>query len=214
METEMPIFENNRDLLERFRRGEHAALTEVYNHYAADVLLLARRGFTTRRRGPGYVWGEDEDGAHDLVQETFAKAFSDKARTSFDGLRPYRPFLLRIAKNLMIDRLRARPLECAREYRCDVTDIDTRAASNEQFVIDEDLVEDLYRKKLLAVTSEFLASLDPESRAVVSLRLDRQLSQDDAAYILGCSRRRVRTLEGRVQNQLRRRMRALGLAGS
>ena len=62
-----------------------------------------------KAQGHVYVAGvPDTDAEHDLVRETFVRAFAEKARSSFDGLRPYRPFLLRITKNLMIDRFRSR----------------------------------------------------------------------------------------------------------
>ncbi len=47
----MSIFDNNRELLDRFRRGDRAALAEVYEHYVDDVALLARRGFTIESAG-------------------------------------------------------------------------------------------------------------------------------------------------------------------
>src|SRR5690349_20476148 len=103
----MPIFDNNRELLDRFRRGERAALAAVYEHYVDEVARLARRGFPLDSPGGAYIPGVDLEGEHELVQDTFVRAFSDRARTSFDGVLPYRPFLLRITRNLMIDRLRA-----------------------------------------------------------------------------------------------------------
>ena len=47
-----------------------------------------------------------EEQALDLVQEVFLRAFDERARLGYDGLRPYRPYLLRIAKNLRIDTAR------------------------------------------------------------------------------------------------------------
>lgn len=52
----MPIFDNNRELLDRFRRGERAALAAVYEHYVDDVALLARRGFAIDARGGAPRW--------------------------------------------------------------------------------------------------------------------------------------------------------------
>ncbi|MCP4679015.1 MAG: sigma-70 family RNA polymerase sigma factor [Deltaproteobacteria bacterium] len=40
------------------------------------------------------------------VQEVFARAFSDSARTVFDGLRPYKNYLAMIARNYIIDSFR------------------------------------------------------------------------------------------------------------
>src|SRR5690606_26497887 len=57
----MPIFASDRDLLDRFRRGEREALTTVYEQYVDTVGALARRGFTIESQGHVYVSGADVD---------------------------------------------------------------------------------------------------------------------------------------------------------
>ena len=207
----MSIFENNRELLDRFRGGDRAALVEVYEAYVDDVATLARRGFTMEAHGHVYVAGFDAQDEYELVQDTFLRAFGDKARISFDGLRPYRPFLLRITKNLMIDRLRARR---AQGRQGGVGDIDEVLESNTAVAVIEDPAEDLHWDELSAKTADFLAELDQEARDVIRLRFEDDLSQDAVAERLGCSRRRVRTLEARVQKRLQRHLRKLGLLDS
>jgi RNA polymerase sigma factor (sigma-70 family) len=207
----MSIFENNRDLLDRFRRGDRAALAEVYERYVDDVAILARRGFTMESQGHVYVAGADPDGERELVQETFVKAFGEKARDSFDGLRPYRPFLLRITKNLMIDRFRARRKDRMREDGDGVGDIDAILEANGAFAEAPDHERDLHWQKLSAATKTFLSQLDRQTQEVVRLRFEEDLSQDACAKKLGCSRRRVRTLEERVQKQLRRHLKESGM---
>lgn len=197
----MSIFDNNRELLDRFRRGERAALAEVYEHYVDDVALVARRGFTMESAGHAYIRGADLEGEHELVQDTFVKAFSASARASFDGLRPYRPFLLRITKNLMIDRFRARRSAAAAPISELVDAVDPATAPDPE--------AELHWKELSEATAAFVAALDPESREVVRLRFERELSQDVVAAELGCSRRRVRTVEHRVEAGLKRHLRRL-----
>jgi RNA polymerase sigma factor (sigma-70 family) len=202
----MPIFDNNRELLDRFRRGERAALAAVYERYVDDVALIARRGFTIDSPGAGHVPGVNLEGEHELVQETFVRAFGDSARASFDGVRPYRPFLLRITRNLMIDRLRAsrRPGALAGAEPIDDL-LDTRA----DLAISPAHEEDLHWRSLSEATAAFLATLDPEARQIVRLRFEAELSQDAIAEQLGCSRRRVRTVEHRVQAGLKRHLNRL-----
>jgi hypothetical protein len=53
--------------------------------------------------------------------------------------------------------------------------------------------------------------LPPECREFVRLRFEDELSQDQVAQSLACSRRRVRTLENRVQKGLRRHLKKRGL---
>lgn len=198
----MPIFDHNRELLDRFRRGERAALAEVYEHYVDDVARVARHGFVIEAAGHVVIRGVDLEGEHELVQETFVKAFGEAARNSFDGLRPYRPFLLRITKNLMIDRHRRR------NAAAPIADLSVLQEASERASV-PDHAEDLHWRALSDATTAFLAGLDPESRDVVRLRFESELSQDVVAEQLGCSRRRVRTVERRVKSQLERRLKQL-----
>jgi RNA polymerase sigma factor (sigma-70 family) len=192
------IFDNNRDLLDRFRRGDREALAEVYYRYVDEVASLARRGFTIESSGHVYVRGVTGDGEREIVQETFARAFSEKARVAFNGIDPYRPYLMRIAKNLLIDRFRT---QSKQEVELDD---DTPIALGDEPV-------DLDWEQRRTATVEYLATVDPELRQVVRLRFEEELSQDEVAAQLGCSRRRVRTLEARAQKELRKWLQKRGL---
>ena len=200
----MPVFENNRDLLDGFRRGDRSALAAVYQCYVDDVARLVRIGFTvTTADGPIRVTGAtDVQTEHDVLQETFVKAFSPAARTGFDGLRPYRPYLMRIAQNVLIDRFR----RMQRERRDALEEIDQ--------IIDDsgaDLGGSLHWRQLSACAAEFVASLDEECRRFVTLRFEDDLSQDAVASAMGASRRRIRTLEDRVCLGLEKHLRERGL---
>jgi len=191
----MTIFATDRALLDRFRRGERTALAAVFEHYVDDVATLARRGFTIESSGHVYVRGATRDGEFELVQETFAKAFVEKARLAYDGLSPYRPYLLRITKNLMIDRYRAEQKE-ARGVSLDSMELDALEPAAEP-PPDRDF------QKLTAATTEYVATLDPRERELVRLRFEEGGSQDAVAAALGWTRRKVRTLERDVQRGLR-----------
>src|SRR6478672_2492853 len=90
----------DRELLSAFRAGERAALERVYLAYVDDVFRLIAVGF---ERNPHEQ--------RSLVQDVFVRAFSDRARLGFDGIRPYRPYLLTIARNVLVDRARAQSSE-------------------------------------------------------------------------------------------------------
>jgi RNA polymerase sigma-70 factor (ECF subfamily) len=199
----MPIFQHDRALLDSFRRGAPDALTRVYRAYVDEVATLARRGFTIESSGHAYVRGFDRDGEYELVQETFAKAFAEKARLAFDGLQPYRPYLLRITKNLMIDRFRANRRQPVALDEVGVGELERLLATSSAMPQGEEPA-DPHWKQLLAATTEFVATLDVESRQLITMRFDEELSQDDAAERLRCSRRRVRTVERKVQKLLRK----------
>jgi RNA polymerase sigma-70 factor, ECF subfamily len=204
------IFANNRDLLDRFRRGDREALAAVYYRYVDEVATLARRGFTIESSGHVYVRGLDADGERELVQDTFVKAFAESARLAYDGVSPYRPYLLRITKNLMIDRYRAAQRRTVELDRSGVGDIDQLLAANCEFAA-ADEPEDLHWKQLRTATNEFVATLDDESRQLIALRFVEELSQDETALRMKCSRRRVRTIEDRVVAGLRKSLQKRGL---
>jgi RNA polymerase sigma factor (sigma-70 family) len=196
------VFENKRDLLDGFRRGDRSALAAVYEHYVDDVARLVRIGFTvTTAEGPVRVSGAvDVDAEHEVLQETFVKAFSPAARLGYDGLRPYRPYLMRIAQNVMIDRFRRTRREPVSAIEDVIDESDGRAAAS-------DPGDSLHWRQLSAHAAEFVASLDEEARRFVALRFEDDLSQDAVAERLGVSRRRVRTLEERVCRGLERALR-------
>jgi RNA polymerase sigma factor (sigma-70 family) len=192
------VLETDRDLLDRFRRGEREALAAVYYHYVDEVAALARRGFTIESSGHVYVRGVSGDGEREIVQETFARAFTEKARLAYNGIDPYRPYLMRIAKNLLIDRFRAQAKQAVE------LDDDTPIELGGEPV-------DLDWDKRRAATVEYLATLDAEAREIVRLRFEEELSQDEVAERAGCSRRRVRTIEANAQKELRKWLSKRGL---
>jgi RNA polymerase sigma-70 factor (ECF subfamily) len=199
----MSVFEHDRALLDGFRKGDREALTRVYYHYVDDVAALVRRGFVVAAAGPIHVPGaRDREAERELTQEVFVRAFAAPARQAYDGLRPYRPYLLRIARNLLVDRARA--------ARHDVP-FDELAEHGAEPAAAAPEVEDVHWQQLRAATQEYVAGLDEELRRFIEARFAQERSQRDAAAQLGLSRRRVRTLEQRAQRGLRRWLRKRGL---
>jgi RNA polymerase sigma-70 factor (ECF subfamily) len=197
------ILERNRPLLEAFRRGERAALTTVYTHYVDEVALLVRQGFTVSAAQVAVPGERDPQRQRDLVQETFLRAFSERARLAYDGLSPFRPWLLRIAKNLMIDEGRRAGRMVLEPPSADALD----AAA----VLDASPEEALAWKTLRAATIAWRAAIEPELQRFVQLRFEEERSQAEVAALLAVTRRRVRTLETEVRVGLRVHLRKLGL---
>src|ERR1700757_2272403 len=71
-----------------------AAIRQLYSHYAKAL--------------HGYVeqFCPDQASADDIVQETFIRAWRHLPQLSADD-RPVRPWLYRVARNLLIDATRA-----------------------------------------------------------------------------------------------------------
>lgn len=190
----MTEFEKDRRLLEAFRAGRRDALESVFNAYIEDVARVVRLGFSVDGRSRIYGTSDPEE-QREIIHDVFVRAFEEKARLRYDGLRPYRPYLLRIAKNLMIDRAR-------RAKRRPVN-----VGSGMEPPAFEDLVsgcipmptreEDLDWKRQRRVAARYMESLPEEERDFVRLRFVESLPQARVAEVLGITRRRVRTLEKR-----------------
>jgi RNA polymerase sigma factor (sigma-70 family) len=193
------IFEGNRPLLDAFRRGDREALRKVYVRYVTEVAAFLRRGFTLQGPPPARVPGVgDEARLGDNTQEVFVRAFAERARQSYDGLRPYRPFLLRIARNLRIDEVRA----SGREVLATSDDeYEPRPDPTEPPPAPE---EDVHWQGLSRLAKEYIDGLDEEARRYVEARFVEELSQAEVAETMGITRRRVRTLEHDVQAGLKR----------
>jgi RNA polymerase sigma factor (sigma-70 family) len=172
------IFENDRPLLDAFRRGQKAALSRVYFAYVDEVARVVRD--------------------RELIQEVFVRAFSESARLAYDGLRPYRPYLLRIARNVLVDRLRARGRE---------VDVDTLELADEKPSADELL----HTARMKEATAEHVARLSAEEKRFIRLRYEEGLSQEDVAKQMKATRRRMRTLEKRIEEGLVAHLRKRGL---
>jgi RNA polymerase sigma-70 factor (ECF subfamily) len=187
----MEILANNRRLLLRFREGDREALAEVYWAYVDRVERALRPRFGAAAPGS---WGGSASDLEDVLQEVFIKAFSPEARMSYDGLRPYGPFLFAIARNVFADWWR-------RRYREIPTDLALTEAGADT-VFDDATVAfaDAHR---MAQVERFVRGLPDDLRAVHEARFGRGLSQRDAAAALGIGRQTLRTLERRLTEMLR-----------
>lgn len=191
------MLEHDRDILAAYRAGRRDALERVYLAYVDDVFRLVALGFATAR---GVVRGErDPAEQRVVVQEVFARAFAERARVAYDGVRPFRPYLLTIARNLMVDRARGATAERER-----ASEVDVDAIIDADAPIPGTPADDPEQAALRARVASYLETLDPDTRAFVTLRFEQDLSQADVAARLAVTRRRVRTLEARVIKGVRR----------
>src|SRR5688572_479655 len=101
----LSLLTDDRLLLTRFRAGERSSMEIVFRHYAPQLSALVARGLSTRGgriRPPSPFKG----GA--VVQEAFARAFTEKARGSYDGASDYLQYLAAIARNELLNQQRDR----------------------------------------------------------------------------------------------------------
>ncbi|HVY28174.1 MAG TPA: sigma-70 family RNA polymerase sigma factor [Polyangiaceae bacterium] len=209
----MPVLVEDRALLEAFRAGDKRALQRVYEFYFDDVYRLAALGFVNSD-GKRIGRIEREADRLDFLQDVFVRAFSKQARESYDGLRPYRPFLLRIARNLRVDRARQQNRDPSASPRLvdDALHIDELIDQNLTLPSPHDAEADATWQRLLHETASIVSELEQDLQQLAQLRFVEELSQADTAAKLGTTRRRVRTLEGRLMRSVRRGLSRLGLS--
>jgi RNA polymerase sigma-70 factor (ECF subfamily) len=197
-------------LLRGFRRGDPDALEAVYLAHVREVEGWVR-GALLRS---GRLTHAD---LADLVQDVFLRAFSESARASYDGLRPYPPFLMTVARNLFIDWARRTGREVPRS---DILDgplagegqpgAGAAAQASTEGAVGAGEGEP-FAPAVVAVADAYVQSLPDELRRIHHQRFVVGSPQRQAAEALGISRQTLRTLEKRLVIGLRRRLREAGM---
>lgn len=188
---------NQPGLLPAFREGRPDALECVYKAYVDTVERHVR--FTFRATGLA-AFGECA-GIDDAVQEVFARAFAPSARQAFDGVRDYAPYLMTIARNCIVDGMRARRREILKAPEEVSEQIDEAAPSSRN---GSDL-------KVISILHGYLEQLPVPIKRIYEQRFTLGHSQQETALALGISRRAVRTGESHLARGLRRALQASGI---
>jgi RNA polymerase sigma factor (sigma-70 family) len=192
----MPIFSNDPELLRAFTAGNRAALERVYWEYVAKIERIMRFGFVSADSVRVGGVGETGPELRDLVQEVFTKALSPEARRTYDGLRPYGPYVFAIARNVLADWQR----RSGREVPTDGTSLEASLEAMPPAVDDVHAYAD---QGTVDIVERFVRGLPADLRALHEHRFVRGLSQRDAAAALGLSRQNVRTIEEKLRTMLR-----------
>jgi len=205
--------EQNRPLLEGFRRGDPDALDRVYREYAEEVATVLIHGFAFRSGGRSARFHglSSRFDLEDVLQEVFLRAFGARARLAYDGLRPYGAYLAAIARSAVIDRLRSYARWEARVLWDEV------AAHREPLPEDAgnatDLLEgtvalggnpvrDVENAELARLLIDFQDGLSPAESEVFRLRFREGKSLPDVERATGRSPSRVKTLERKLRERL------------
>jgi RNA polymerase sigma-70 factor, ECF subfamily len=196
----MTLFLDRRELLARFRTGERRALEETYRHYAPVVSTFLSRGFTfasgaQSMRFRGYREPFDLDNA---LAETFMRAFREPARLGYDGIKPYRNYLLTIARNLVIDELRSK--DAAMSTVVLSADFEDTIGTDP---LDSPTAEEgLLAKELGDLCARFVGRLGEREQNFFRARFEEARTQVDAGKEVGLSHMQARTLEKRLRQRL------------
>jgi RNA polymerase sigma-70 factor (ECF subfamily) len=146
-------------LIKRWKEGDERAATALVERHAT---ALAR-----------YIGSLGErDGAEEVVQDTFVRAF--QSLESFRGDSSLRTWLFTIARRLVVDRRRAF------RRRREVGDLDEVDAATEYTALDGLIASEAKRKVWGAV-----GKLSPTQREVFLLRVNEGLSYKEIAEVAG-----------------------------
>ena len=202
----MSLLTEEPNLLARFREGERRSMEIVFRHYAPRLSALVARGLSTRggRLRPASPF---EVGA--VVQEAFARAFTQKARAAYDGGSDYLQYLAAIARNALLNQRREREdvaSHSALESELNGT-ADRGATLSAAPPSPEQVAEE---RELHGLVAAFLAGREQRERDVYRARFEQHLTQDDAATVLGLTRIQVRRLEAKLRRDLFVHLRTAG----
>ena len=165
-----------KELIDRARNNDQAAITELYNKTYSSVYYTVKAMI------------KDEDAALDILQDSYIKAFK-----SLDQLKEpekFKAWVKQIAHNRSIDYLRkTKPLLFSEMESADsdtpLEFEDTNTDNLPEAVIDRDETSRLIR--------EILNDLPDEQRAVISMFYYEQLSVKEIAEQLGVSENTVKS---------------------
>ncbi|HEY3357260.1 MAG TPA: sigma-70 family RNA polymerase sigma factor [Polyangia bacterium] len=188
------------ELLARFRAGDRDAMAIVFEHYAGPLARYLAAGFAFETAGaPARFDGvRSRFDLHDLVAETFRRAFEERARGAFAASGPFEGYLRAIARNLVLDRLRGGRPEAG-------------AGALDAAAEPRPTPEEACRlAELRRLVEAFRGALEPLERRLLALRYQDGLSQEDAAVRLKTTRRWVRDREAALRARLERHLRGSG----
>lgn len=204
-------FRDDPAFLDRFRAGQASALDRVYRAYYRPLRSFILRGFAFQSEGRSlYFAGAMQDSdVEDVLQETFRRAFGDRARASFDGVRPYKNYLFTIARNAVITDVthRSRQIPVGEALMRDAPGDDLtplqawvfarqNLPSPDQRPVSDERVEGL---EVYGLIMGFVEGLDEESQRFFEVRFLGQRSQENSARAMGWNRARVRKEEARLR---------------
>lgn len=204
--------------VEAFRRGDKQVLTELYRAHVGAVERFLRSGFTFSSRGKTIRFNGfyEPFRVQETLQDAFLKAFRREAREGYDGSKPWRPYLMMIVRNHVIDQFRSSRTE--RRYFVALADLsgstETENEALERLQVDSEANSPemtAFRSQLGEVLKRFMDELDPTEEEVVQRHMLGDMTQQQLAEHLGESRNDVRKHIKSIRAKLLRHLKTRGV---
>ena len=197
------------DWLPAFKRGDEWALARAVEFYQPMLQERLQRGFFTSAGGGRVrLRVHDVDERDDLVQDTFARAFGASARGSYSGDGDYGAYLLRVCRNLTVDRFREACAERdmivpnAHDLLDRMSTGDAAEWPDGHRAFGRGPEAAAQRAEITTHLREFLAMLSDAELQLITLYSEGNMSQRQAADALGIERHQIRSMLGAVRYRL------------
>ena len=182
----MPVAtEIDPELIAACRRGDRESFRVLFELYQDKVYSIALR------------YAGDGAAAMDITQDVFVKLFSTLA--GFRGESSFETWLYRLVVN--------RCLDSRRKLRRLLPFLDARVS--EPARVNEPMTERLIRGERRQAVRAAIDKLSPDLRLAVVLRYTEELSYEEMAEVLGCSKGTVASRLNRAHEKLARRLKTI-----
>ncbi|MCD4655570.1 sigma-70 family RNA polymerase sigma factor [bacterium] len=171
-------------LMLRVKDGDHDAFGEILRRYERQLLVFFLRQFG------------DEEGARDLVMETFLRVY--KAATRYEPKAKFSTYIYQIARNLFINESKKRSFRKTES-------LDELSEDSGLEIAGEDLDPEqmLERKEQQALVQEALQQLPDDQRTILILVEYQDLSYERVSQIVGCSIGTVKSRMHRARQKIK-----------
>lgn len=170
---------DEKQLLQRAKKFEEAAIAELYDEYAPMIYRYLYRRVS------------DEHVAEDLTGDVFLRALEAIQNDNF-WHTSFRAWIYRIAHNLVVDHYRDKSSE-------DLLSLDERLIASVEMPESAKADPLSFRRLRLA-----MRQLTPSQEQVIVLRFGEQLTSREVAEIMGKSTGAVELLQHRALKKMRR----------
>ena len=169
-------------VIEACRRGERDAFRVVYEAYSDRVYSIALH------------FSGDASTASDVTQQVFLKLFTTIAQFRNDS--DFATWLYRIVANACLDERRRGKRLVQLSEASEVTAMTTRDSQEARFA----------RRRVAEAVRAAVAELSPKLRLPILLRYAEEMSYEEIAAVLGCSKGTVASRLNRGHKALARRL--------
>ena len=187
LDIHLTLYQNESELLDALRRGEHSACTCLFKHFAQRLYTLSDRLL------------DEKDDVDDVVQESLIQACHHI--NAFEGKSSLGTWLYRITYNtaLMHHRRKTSPIVTLEELT------DEERSLHKDWLIDETATPEraMLNAELQEVVQQSVNALPPTLRSALVLRAIEGVSTKEAAEQLGIEEAALKVRLHRARQQMR-----------